>query len=339
MSGKDMNEKEMVERYIYEVTKRVPQKMRDEIKLELETLIEDMCNEEECSVEEVLERLGDPAEFAKKYRGENSYIIGPDYYDNYIWILKIGLFGLAISAIVAGIVNGLSGAADFKDFLKDFMSEGILTLASGVCAMVGTLTIIFGVLEYYKVKVDIKPEAKWSPATLPAVPDKKSLISRGDSVFNIVIMVIFGAMLAFVPEVFGMFKITDSGVEIVWSVFNLDQWNDILPVFLLSLSVGLFDEILRLIYGQYCKVVMYSSIICNSIMIACSVILLKFMNIWNPQFASKLLSELDKVEYSKGDILFYWGTETFNDIVLAVLCLINIVGMMITVYRTYRYSK
>ena len=46
-----MNEKDMMERYIYEVTKRVSQKARKEIKLELQTLIEDMCEEEEMTME------------------------------------------------------------------------------------------------------------------------------------------------------------------------------------------------------------------------------------------------------------------------------------------------
>ena len=40
-----MNENEMIERYIYEVTRRVPQKTREEIRLELQTLIEDMRTE------------------------------------------------------------------------------------------------------------------------------------------------------------------------------------------------------------------------------------------------------------------------------------------------------
>ena len=38
-----MNEKDMIARYIYEVTKRVPQETQQEISLELQSLIEDMC--------------------------------------------------------------------------------------------------------------------------------------------------------------------------------------------------------------------------------------------------------------------------------------------------------
>ena len=61
-----MSEKEMIERYIYEVVKRVPQAVKEEIRMELQELIEDMCGEEGSNVETVLQKLGDPAEFAKR---------------------------------------------------------------------------------------------------------------------------------------------------------------------------------------------------------------------------------------------------------------------------------
>ena len=71
-----MNDKEMAKRYIYEVVKRVPQDMREEIEMELQALIEDMCSQEELSVEEALQKLGDPAKFAKRYRDHDNYLIG-----------------------------------------------------------------------------------------------------------------------------------------------------------------------------------------------------------------------------------------------------------------------
>ncbi len=335
----DDKEKEMVERYIYEVTKRVPQNMRKEIKMELETLIEDMREEEGDTVEGVLEKLGDPNEFAKQYRGDKNYVIGPDYYDNYIWIIKLGAIAIGISAIVSAIVHGLTGADDVKTFIKEFMKEGFTTATSGICAMVGVVTVIFAILEYYKVKVDIKPEVKWSPSDLPAVPDKKAMISRADSIISIVIFFILAGMLVFVPEVFGMFKSSDAGIQSVCCVFNLDEWNRIAPFFVFTLAIGMFDEIVKLIYGQYCKAVMYSSIICNGLSIVCTFILFKGMNIWNPQFGTELLNELEKEAYSKGDILRYWGTDTFSNAIISFIAVICCVEVGFTVYKTYRYGK
>ena len=339
MRETDANEKDMIQRYIYEVTKRVPQKMREEIKLELETLIDDMCEEEDCSVEQALEKLGSPAELAKQYRDDKNYVIGPDYYDNYIWILKVGAFALAISAIVSAIVHGLTGAEDVKDFIKEFAKEGLTTAISGICAMVGVVTIIFTVLEYYKVKVDIKPETKWTPSTLPAVPDKKSLISRTDSVISIVVFFILAGVLVFVPEVFGMFEKTDTGIRSVTNVFNLDEWSRIVPFFVLTLAIGMFDEIVKLIYGHYCKAVMYSSIICNGLSVVCTFILFKCMNIWNPEFGFELQIALERKEYSKGDILYYWGTDAFSNGLVAIITIICCIEVAVTVYKTYKYGR
>lgn len=122
-----MSEKEMIERYIYEVVKKVPQTAREEIRMELQALIEDMCGEEERNVEEVLQKLGDPAEFAKRYRDESNCLIGPEYYDNYMWVLKLAMIGIAISAVVSAVIQGVFGAGgagtvgDIVDFLTGFL--------------------------------------------------------------------------------------------------------------------------------------------------------------------------------------------------------------------------
>ncbi len=65
-----MNEQEMIKRYIYEVIRRVPEDSREDIRLELQTLVEDMCTEEQIPVQEALQKLGAPEEFAKRYRGD-----------------------------------------------------------------------------------------------------------------------------------------------------------------------------------------------------------------------------------------------------------------------------
>ena len=104
-----MSEQEMIERYIYEVVRRVPSEAREEIRMEIGALIEDMQNGEGLSVQAVLEKLGDPAVFARRYRGDRDYLIGPEYYDDYVWILKLVLIGIGISAVVSALINGFMG--------------------------------------------------------------------------------------------------------------------------------------------------------------------------------------------------------------------------------------
>jgi len=355
-----MNEKDMIERYIYEVVKRVPQELREEISLELQSLIEDMCEKEDCTVEEALQKLGNPAEFAKRYNDGPNYLIGPEYYGDYMWVLKLGLIGIGISAVISAImeaITGMGATSEMHTLIQCFVTffvELFSTATNGAYSVIGIVTIIFGVLEWKKVKVSLKPEEKWdvddlskntanakswTPNFLPPVPDKRAIISRGDSIFSIVFIIVFAALLLMAPQLFGAFHFDDNKLISSVCVFNLEAWDRIAPLLVFSLFIGLVDEIVRLVTGYYCKLVMYSNIICNTIQIACGIVLLKVLPFWNPDFPNKLQEYMDITEFSKGDILRFWGSNTFNNYILAGICLISCIEIGVSVYTTLRYSK
>ena len=335
-----LNEDNLIERYIYEVIKRVPKKMRDDIKMELSSLIDDM-KQDGASTEEVLEELGNPAEFAKRYRDENSYIIGPDYYDNYLWILKIGAFAILISAIVSGLVHSVIDAGSVKDFIKEFCKEGLIMGISGLWSMVGVVTVIFAVLERMKVKVDIKPEDNWTPDKLPMIPDKKAKLSRGGSVFVIIVYVVLIGLFVYVPEVFSVFEKSETGdgYEVISCIFNLAKWSSIAPLFVIIFATGIVEEIIKIIYGQYCRMVMYACIISNAVGVIFSIIILRFTDIWNTNFANDMLVNTGRTSYSKGDILRYWGTDKFSNIILSLIILFSCIEVGIFVYNTLKYEE
>lgn len=106
-------EKELVNRYVYEVTKRIPKEQRSEIEMELRELIEDMA--EGAPLEEVFAKLGDPAVFARKYREDKNYVISPEYYDNYVWVMKI-----AVACIWAGLLIAMAVKCfiDYQDIIR-----------------------------------------------------------------------------------------------------------------------------------------------------------------------------------------------------------------------------
>ena len=348
-----MSEKDMIERYIYEVTKRVPQETRDEIRLELQGLIDDMCAAEGCSVEEALQKLGSPAEFAKRYRGDSNYLIGPEYYDTYIWLLKIALFGIGVSAIISAIAQGIIDVESWTGFFTNFFSELFTTFINGTLSMVGVVTIIFAILERQKVKIDIKPEEKWSvdelakntasvkswtPSSLPPIPDKRAIIKRSDSVISIIFITVFAGLALFAPQLFGAFHYDGNKLQSIACIFNLNEWDAIAPIFVFCLFIALVDEIVRLVTGYYCKPVMYSNIICNALQLVGSVFLLKCMPLFNPDFATQIQQYGGLTELSNSDILFYWGNNSFSTAMLAFICVIACIEMGVTIYKTIRYS-
>lgn len=332
-----ISDEEMKERYIHEVLKHIPQKQRIEIKLELEELIGDM--EEEGTTEEILLKLGNPKDLAKSYRDENNYVVGPDYYDNYIWIIKIGVIALAISALISAVVHGLTDGENIKGFIKEFCREGFRTAISGMISLVGMVTVIFVILERLKIKVDLKSENEWSPSTLPAIPQKKEMLSRSGSVVAIIVYIILIGLLVYVPEIFGIFEKTDTGIKSISSVFNLEKWNSIMPLFIAILVVGIFDEIVKIIHGKYCNEVMYSSIICNIIEVVLSYIVLKCTDIWNASFGNDLLVYSNRQQYSTGDILYYWGTDRISNILFCFIFVLSCIEVANNVYKTLKYKE
>lgn len=349
-----MSEKEMMERYIYEVTKRVPKAMREEITLELQSLIEDMCGDGETGIEEVLQNLGSPQEFARKYRDTPNYLIGPEYYDNYMWVLKLALGAILLAALVSSVVKGITNVSDGIGIVGLIIGEILQVALNGTYSAIGVVTIIFGILEWKNVKVDIKPDSKWSvdelqknaanvkgwtPNLLPPIPDKRAIISRGESVFSIFMIIIFGVLVVFTPEVFSAFHHDGDKFIHISNVLNLEAWNKILPVLILAVFVGLLDEVVRLVTGYYCKAVMVSSIFCGVVHIACGVILMKVLPFWNPTFGEDLKQYIGVTEYAAGDFLSYWGTGTFNNGFLVIVCVISGIEMAVSIYKTLRYSK
>ena len=105
----------LIEVYIQEVTRRLPEKSREDIALELRSTIEDMLpddyNEEDVKL--VLEKLGSPASLASGYQDQPMYLIGPRYFDVYVTLLKMIL-------PIAGVIALISMVATY---LLDYSGE------------------------------------------------------------------------------------------------------------------------------------------------------------------------------------------------------------------------
>lgn len=107
----------LINLYIQEVTRRLPEKNREDIALELESTIYDMLPEEytEEDTYEILETMGSPALLASKYNDKPMHIIGPKYYDTYISLFKlifpIVLIISLISLVIGKIANPIADGA------------------------------------------------------------------------------------------------------------------------------------------------------------------------------------------------------------------------------------
>ena len=353
MSEKKENGRKLIDRYLYDVTRRLPEKQRKDIEDELRTLIEDMLEErqengqsEEKNIEEVLTELGEPALLAEKYRGEKAHLIGGEYYPLYCQILKVVLICVGVGVLVSAIVSFFVSAVEMDaDGMMKLVQDGFIDFAvipSALIQAFGWVTLVFFFLEREQIKLqDIK--TPWSLNSLPEIPYKKAVIDKGDSIVGIIFAVIFIVVLVCVPELLGAWVKDANGEMVAIPVFNMAAWSKVLPLLIASFVLGIIDDLTKLVVGQYNRTVMWVSIGCNLLSVGLTVAMFQFHTFFNPNFATDISAITGETFSSEFDIMVYWGTELsngmrFSDIFMGFIILLIVIDTGITVYRTLRYG-
>lgn len=328
----------IIDRYVYDVVRRLPKDQREDIELEIRDLIDDMINESgDNDIEKVLKKLGTPKELEKKYGDKERYLIGAEYFESYSLVLKIVLVSVFISVFVSSIIN-VAIDISLESIIISIGSE----IFSGIFSMIfsfGFVTLIFAILEREKLKFDIDFEEDWSPSELPEVPDKKVLIKRSETIASIIFIIIFMGLLIFAPRLFGAW-LNEGGHMKSIPIFNLDIWNVTMPLFVISLGIGLIDEIIKLVIGRYCIRVVISNVISGALQLIISIILLKVLPLWNENFIIDIKEAFNISNLSLSeDIIFYLNTESLSNLVLVTIVFITILEIGTTIYKTIRYGK
>lgn len=105
-----MKQQELIERYIYAVTRHMKKDEREDVAKELQSIIEDMllerCSEEEpneATVKDVLNELGNPSDLYEKYSVDGKdYLIGAPYYGVYKSVMRTVLLHGGLRLCIRG---------------------------------------------------------------------------------------------------------------------------------------------------------------------------------------------------------------------------------------------
>ncbi|WP_299742271.1 HAAS signaling domain-containing protein [uncultured Rossellomorea sp.] len=211
----------LVELYIQEVMRRLPEKNREDIALELTSTIEDMLPEEytEDDVREVLTSLGNPAVLASNYQDRPMHLIGPRYYDLYMTLLKVIL---PISAAITFIVLAVSSVLSYSG--ESSPIEIFLSIAgNGVVEVIGTgmqvffwLTLTFAIIERTvssESQLPITMKGKeWTPDDLNDIPyiPKEKRISKLEIFGGLVWTVIWSTCYFKASSIVGLYEKSDN---------------------------------------------------------------------------------------------------------------------------------
>lgn len=290
----------LIERYIYAVVRRLPEKERKDVSLELDELISAMLEERsgvaeasEEQVRAVLTELGKPDELAHKYGGvAQSCLIGEPHFSLYKRVLKIVLFAVAgaltLALLTEWIVENPGAVAVDLDSLIVSIHEGIMhwtsTVADGLLSAFAAVTITFAVLYHQGVKMD---KDEFNLDDLPDVPRHAASDGIAGLIGSLVFISIFTVLFVLLPHInIPVFFLKEKLI----SFFNADVLIAIRPILVVSIMTSLIDAVVRAFqpYGSIWRFL--ATLLANVMNIISTIVWFGNPEAVNPEFARHLLA-------------------------------------------------
>ncbi|MDF2856578.1 MAG: hypothetical protein K0Q87_2429 [Neobacillus sp.] len=245
----------LIEVYIDEVTRRLPEKSRKDIALELRSTIEDMLPDEytEEEIKQVLAQLGNPAVLASGYRDQPMHLIGPRYFDIYVNLLKLIIPIAAVVSLISVMAHNFIDNNGNETLLMIFINSigiGIWGIISTGIQVFFWLTLVFAILERVdtgKSQLPLTPSLKeWTPDDLkdiPYIPQKKA-ISKFDVFGGLLWTAIWATVYFNAAHLAGVYEKGENGLEFVIPTFNQEvlqsYWPLVVLVIGLEIAVALY---------------------------------------------------------------------------------------------------
>ena len=167
---------DLVERYVHQVGRHVPQKERAEIQAELRSQILDQLDDRyegaptADNVADVLRELGDPRAMALSYGGAQ-YLIGPELYPVMMSVLQRGWVLVPVVVVLVNLIVGLfgGGGVDFVGLIV----RVILNVLQALWIFSAVVVVIFAIMQHSGEDLDeiTGRDKEFNPFDLPEVDD------------------------------------------------------------------------------------------------------------------------------------------------------------------------
>jgi len=288
----------LINRYIAEVGRHLPEKDRSDIEAEIRSMIEDVLEErghtpasaDESEIAETLEQLGDPKLLAYKYAPPKRYLIGPEWYEGYLKILQRILFtAVPVVAVVRFVLTLARDPLDIASALGE-VAYSVFNVGTQILFWV---TLVFALLERSDEKPDDLPKSSsrvWTIAQLPKMPRTRQ-ISVAETVMNIAVLLF---LLIWIALPFALDRFQGEPVAVPFLHPNL--WNFWLPVFFIIMGLTLIHEVFKLKIGNWTPALTAANVILGVISIVYIAALVTTQDLVNPEFLARLDSSLGSSE-------------------------------------------
>lgn len=288
--------KNLIERYVYDVVRRLPEKEQEEVRQELNANIYDMLpdNAGEEEIKEILLQLGAPAILAEKYRQKPRYLISPAVYDDYVRVLKlvlpiVGSLLFAIGMILGSLNTLQGGMLELSKTIAKALASGF---SMGISATIQTLvwiTVGFVIAERAGDLDQVRQKA-WSLQDLPdTLPSDKGTIRLSDSVTALVMTLVFSILALMVCT--GRFPLAFAlhhGDIQVYSLFSPSFLASCIPVILIITFFSLCESVVKIKQRRWTPLVCGAVIVSSLISMGALLYLIQRPDVFSSEFVSFL---------------------------------------------------
>ena len=329
---------ELIARYIYAVTRHLPQKIRADVEQELDSLIADMLTQRcgdvlptDKDVRVILTELGDPEEMAAQYSGdENKALISGTYYLIYkrilCLVLPIAAAGIAFAGILSACLDWQPNTNPFE-MLWSNIGQTIGGIIGGSIQAFAAITIVFAILE--RKKVNFKEGDMLSH--LPIVPKKDACIKPHEPIINMMWSVFAAVFFLGFPQIAGAWLEGSGWIPAFDTQVIRGFW---LPIVLWAV-LGIAKEAVKLIDGQYTIRLAVTTLIANVLILISTAFVFLNNRLLNAKFVRHISDWVTGEDSAMiRDVLGNLGVVFFG-----VLCLVFVLETVVTAVKAWKYSS
>jgi hypothetical protein len=265
----------LIDRYVHEVGRHLPRQNRLDIQEELRSHIVDTLEgryakaaeaASESETADLLKEMGPPRKIAAQYAPQTQYLIGPALYP---------LFRMVAGIVLAAVLGAQLLAFGIAVWVANRPLDPWETLGgllNSIPAVIGSLVIVFAILQWFDVRPDLEDEP-WDPRTLPEIEEAEP-VKRLDRIVGIAAASILLAVLFFFTDRIGVYNLPEG------EVFTNPVIAQYLGWISLSLLAGIALDIYLLWQGRWTVAGRAARIAVNLLSIAVLALLLQGHNAW-----------------------------------------------------------
>jgi hypothetical protein len=235
---------DLIERYVHQVGRYLPESEREEVQNELRSLLQDQLDDRykgaptQDDVIELLAEFGDPRRMAASY-GREQYLIGPDLYPLMVKVLQRGWMLIPLIVVLVNVLVPLISGSETG--LVGLFLQTAFNVLQAVAIFSAIVIAIFAIMQHSGETIDL-PEQSFNPRDLPPIDDAAA-VDRGETVLGIA----FGTFWMFILFYF----LRMGGLTLH---FNLSDPGAVIPVPAVGLVVAivaqLFEQLMNVLALQ-----------------------------------------------------------------------------------------